>query len=167
MKLHVTFATSSGSATGTAVAVVAQRAWHDVGIDMGVKTYPTSLFFASYGAHGILQTGKFDVGFYSWLNGTDPDDSTLWMCDQFPPHGQNVYHFCDKALDAAERIAVSSNDRAERKAAYDKIQEILADQVPTIITWYNSRLAVANTDLKNYRPAHAVTSFWNPYEWEI
>ena len=166
-RLRITIATVSGSATGNTVSVIAQRAWHDVGIDSQVKNYISSLFFASYGAHGILQTGKFDVGFYSWLNGTDPDDSTLWMCDQVPPNGQNVYRFCDKAVDDAERIAISSNDRAVRKAAYDKIQAILADQVPAIITWYNRRVAVANTDLKNYRPAHAVTSFWNPYEWSI
>jgi peptide/nickel transport system substrate-binding protein len=166
-RLALTLANVSGSATGTAVAILAQRYWHDIGVDLEVKNYISSLFFASYGAGGIIQRGKFDVGFFSWLNGTDPDDSTLWMCDQIPPHGQNVYRFCDKELDAAERIAISDNDRSKRKAAYDKIQAIIADQVPVIVTWYNRRISVANTDLKNYRPAHAVTSFWNPYEWEI
>jgi hypothetical protein len=54
-----------------------------------------------------------------------------------------------------------------RKRAYDRIQAIVADQVPTILNWYVDRIAIANTDLKNYRPAHAVTSFWNPWEWDI
>lgn len=166
-RLQITWAVTSGAATGNAVSILVQRYWHDVGIDLQVKTYVSSVFFASYGAGGIIQTGKFDVAFYGWLNGVDPDDSTLWMCDQFPPHGQNVFHFCDRDLDSAERIALTSNDRATRKKAYDKIQAILADQVPMIVTWYVRRIAVANTDLKNYRPAHAVTSFWNPYEWEI
>jgi peptide/nickel transport system substrate-binding protein len=166
-RLQITLADSSGSATGNAMNVVAQRYWHDVGIDTLVKTYTTSLYFATFHAGGIVQNGKFDVAFYSWLNGTDPDDSTLWMCDQFPPRGQNVYHFCNHALDDAEKIAVSSNDPVARKKAYDKIQVILADQVPAIFTWYNRRISVANSDLKNYRPAHAVTSFWNSWEWEI
>ena len=166
-RLQITLAGASGSATGNAMNVVAQRYWHDVGIDTLVKPYTTSLFFASFGANGIVQTGKFDVAFYSWLNGTDPDDSTLWMCDQWPRNGQNVYRFCNHALDAAEKMALSSNDPAVRKKAYDTIQSILADQVPAILTWYNQRISVANTDLKNYRPAHAVTSFWNPWEWEI
>jgi peptide/nickel transport system substrate-binding protein len=125
------------------------------------------LYFASYGAGGILQTGKFDAAFFSWINGTDPDDSVNWMCDQFPPRGQNIYHLCDRALDAAERSALGSNDRAVRKEAYWKIQSILAERVPAVITWYNRRISVANSDLKNYRPAHAVTSFWNSYEWQI
>jgi peptide/nickel transport system substrate-binding protein len=114
-----------------------------------------------------LQTGKFDAAFFSWVGGTDPDDSTLWMCDQFPPNGQDVYHFCDHTLDAAEKVALGSSDRAVRKKAYGQIQALLADQVPTIITWYTRRISVQNTDLKNYKPAHAVTPFWNSWEWQI
>ena len=166
-KLQITIAGVTGSAAGNAVDVVVQRYWKDVGIEASVKNYPSSLFFATYGAGGILQTGKFDVAFFSWVGGTDPDDSTLWMCDQVPPNGQNSYRFCNKSLDAAEKAALASNDRAARKKAYATVQSILADQVPAIITWYNRRISVQNTDLKNYNPAHAVTSFWNPWEWEI
>jgi ABC-type transport system substrate-binding protein len=54
-----------------------------------------------------------------------------------------------------------------RKKAYGQIQALLADQVPTIITWYTRRISVQNTDLKNYKPAHAVTPFWNSWEWQI
>jgi peptide/nickel transport system substrate-binding protein len=166
-RLQIEYAGVQGSANGNAVAVIVQRDFHDVGVEMLVKTYVSSLFFASYGAGGIIQTGKFDAAFASWASGVDPDDAALWMCDQIPPGGQNVYRFCDPALDAQERIALSTNDRAVRKRAYDRIQEILADRVPVIITWYYRQITVENTDLKNYRPAHAVSAFWNPYEWEI
>jgi peptide/nickel transport system substrate-binding protein len=166
-RLQLEYAGVQGSANGNAVAVIVQRDFHDVGVEMLVKTYVSSLFFASYGAGGILQTGKFDAAFASWASGVDPDDAALWMCDQIPPGGQNVYGFCDPALDAQERIALSTNDRAVRKRAYDRIQSILADRVPVIITWYYRQITVQNTDLKNYRPAHAVSAFWNPYEWEI
>jgi len=166
-RLQLTLAGVQGSANGNAAAVIVQRDWHDVGVEPLVKNYVSSLFFATYGAGGIIQTGKFDVAFDSWLNGVDPDDSTLWMCDQMPPHGENVYHFCDARVDAAERIALGTNDRAVRKRAYDTIQAVLAERVPVIIAWYSRRLAVTNSDLKNYRPAHAVTSFWNCYDWDI
>jgi len=166
-RLQLAFANVAGSATGDAVAVIVQRDWHDVGVDLIVKNYTSSLFLATYGAGGIVQSGKFDAAFFSWIAGVDPDDSTLWMCDQIPPAGQNAYRFCDPRVDAAERVALTSNDRATRKAAYFTIQSILADQVPAIITWYNRRISVLNTDLTNYRPAHAVSSFWNSYAWKI
>lgn len=165
--LSLVVAGSSGSVTGNAVDILVQRDWHDVGIDAVVKSYPTSLFFASAGAGGIVQNSKFDVAFYSWINGTDPDDSVLFMCDQFPPAGQNVYRFCDAGLDAAERVALVENDRAKRTAAYRTIQRVLARDVPMIPLYFASRISVQNSDLRQYRVAHAVTSFWNPYEWEI
>jgi peptide/nickel transport system substrate-binding protein len=167
VRMQLVIADSSGDSTGAALDLIAQRDWRDIGIDASIKTYVTSLYFASYGAGGIVQSGKFDVAGFSWANGVDPDDSTQLMCDQMPPNGQNVSHFCNAELDEQERIALSSNDRAVRKRAYDRIQAIAADQVPAILNWYVDRISIENTDLKNYRPAHAVTSFWNPWEWDI
>ncbi len=166
-RLSLVIANVAGSANGNAVTVEVQRNWHDVGVEAVVKNYTSALFFASYGGGGIVQTGKFDAAFFSWSNGTDPDNSTLWMCDQMPPAGQNVYRYCNPKLDAAERIALANPDRAARKKAYDAIARYLADDVPAIIVWYERRIAVANSDLRNYRPAHAVSSFWNSYQWEI
>ena len=166
-RLSLTIVGVSGSATGDAMNVLVQRDWHEIGIDAQVKTYVASLYFASYGANGIVQRGKFDVAFSAWINGVDPDDSSQFMCDQIPPAGQNIYRYCDPRLDAAERIALGSNDPATRKRAYDTVQRLLAEDVPLIVTWFVRRISVQNTDLRNYRPAHAVTSWWNPYEWQI
>ena len=166
-RLSLVIAGSSGSAAGNAIDILVQRDWHDVGIEANVKNYPTSLFFASFGAGGIVQNSKFEIAFYSWLNGTDPDDSVLFMCDQFPPAGQNVYRFCNARLDAAERVALDQNDRAKRTSAYRTIQRVVARDVPMIPLFFTRRISVQNSDLKNYRVAQAVTSFWNPYEWEI
>jgi peptide/nickel transport system substrate-binding protein len=169
-RLSLLIASSTGNAASDATNVIVQRDWHDVGVDAQVKTYVTSLFFASYGGGGIIQTGKFDVANFTWVNGTDPDDSVLWTCDQIPrpgESGQNVYRFCDPELDRAESVALRNYARPVRKKAYDEIQRILADRVPAIILWYYRRISVANSDLKNYRPTHAVSSFWNSYDWEI
>jgi peptide/nickel transport system substrate-binding protein len=166
-RLTITLATNVGSATGYKASVVIQRFWRDVGIDAQVKTYITSKFFATYGAGGIVQRGDFDVAFFGWISGIDPDDSVLFESDQFPPAGQNVYHLSDPALDAAMHVQLTNSDRAARKKAFDTIQERLALDVPMLVLWFGRRISVYNTDLKNYRPAHYVTSWWNPWEWEI
>jgi hypothetical protein len=36
-----------------------------------------------------------------------------------------------------------------------------------IISFYVQRQDVANSYLKNYKPAHAVSTFWNTWEWQI
>ncbi|HXW75893.1 MAG TPA: peptide ABC transporter substrate-binding protein [Candidatus Eremiobacteraceae bacterium] len=166
--LELTLTGEIGRAEQIQTQAVLQSEWKLVGVKVDIKNYQSGLYFATYGAGGTLQTGKFDTALLSWINGIDPDDSTLFMCNQFPvSHGQNIYHFCDHDLDAAESQALDSYDPAVRKAAYYKIQDILAQQEPMIITWFVQRQDIANTDLKNYKPAHAVTTFWNTWEWQI
>lgn len=166
-RLTLLMVSNTGGGTVRAVEVIVQQEWRRVGIDASIKEYAPPLFFASYGEGGIVQAGKFDVAFLGWVNGVDPDDSTEWMCDQIPPNGQNVYHFCNRALDAAEQIALMQYEQSTRKAAYDTIQSILAEETPAIFIWFTNRVTVANTDLKGYLPAHAVSTMWNPWAWEI
>jgi peptide/nickel transport system substrate-binding protein len=166
-KLAIGISGVAGAAVTQSAELVVQRAWHGVGIEADIKNYQSNLFFSSYATGGIINTGKYDTAFYSWINGVDPDDSTNFMCNQFPPNGQNTTFFCNPALDAAENVALTEYDQDKRKVAYDKIQQILNQQEPIIITWFERRQDVANTDLKNYKPAHAVTTFWNTWEWQI
>jgi peptide/nickel transport system substrate-binding protein len=166
-RLHLEIATTTGSALGNRQAVLLQSALREVGIEVEVKSYATALMFANFSSGGIVQGGKFDIAFFSWVNGIDPDDSTNFRCDQIPPAGQNVYRFCNAELDAQERIAMTSFDRAVRKKAYARIQQIVVDQVPMLTMWFFRRFDVANDDLQNYKPAHAVTTFWNTWEYSI
>ncbi|HXW51603.1 MAG TPA: peptide ABC transporter substrate-binding protein [Candidatus Acidoferrales bacterium] len=164
-RLAIEYVTTPGG--NGADNVIIQQDWRKIGVDTTVKIVAGPLYFATYGGGGIVQTGKFDAAYLGWFNGVDPDDSTQFMCDQFPPQGQNTYHFCDPALDAQERIALGSFDIPTRKAAYDKIQEILAAQVPTIFMFAVRRVSVLNSDFRNYKPSHAVSTLWNPWEWDI
>lgn len=166
-RLSLEMSGATGSAETQNIELVVQHEWQSIGVEGLVKNYSTPIFFASYGAGGIVQTGKYDTGFFSWLNGVDPDDATLLMCNAFPPNGQNSYRFCNHQLDAAETVALTQYDQSTRKAAYDTVQHVLVDQEPLIIIWYVRRQDVVNTDLKNYKPAHAVTTFWNTWEWQL
>jgi len=165
--LQIVVVTTTGDSVGNRTAVILQSAWRAVGVDTVIKPYASGLMFASFGAGGILQVGNYDVNFFSWLGGVDPDDSTIVMCDQIPPAGQNNFRFCDRDVDRYERLALSTYDQAQRKRAYDHIQEILQDRAPFVTLWFFRLFDVASDDLKNYRPAHAVTPFWNTWEYQI
>jgi peptide/nickel transport system substrate-binding protein len=166
-RLHLEYVTTTGSAVGGRSAVLLQADWKAVGVDLEVKSYAADLMFANYSQGGILQTGRFDVEASSWVNGVDPDDSTNFESAQIPPHGQNQFRFRNRELDGQERIALGSFDRDVRRRAYWRIQAILVDQVPEITTWFWRRIDVVNDDLRNYRPGHAVTTFWNTWQYEI
>ncbi len=164
-RLAVQIVTTPGG-TG-ADQIILQQDWRQIGVDASIKIVSGPKYFASYQAGGVIQTGKYDVGYFGWFNGADPDDATLWMCDMWPPNGQNAYHYCSHALDAQERIALTSYDQATRAKAYFKIQDILTQDEPVVFMLNARRLSAVNSDLRNYKPSHAVSTLWNPWEWEI
>lgn len=166
-RIALTLVSFSGSGTITETEELLQSMWRKIGVDATIKNYASGQLYATLGAGGIEQSGKFDVVIENWANGSDPDESILVTCAMAPPAGWNIYHFCSRPLDAAEATALASYDPAVRKAAYAKVQEILNDQLPFFVLWYQRQFDVVNTDLKNYKPAHAVTPFWNSWEWSI
>jgi hypothetical protein len=54
-----------------------------------------------------------------------------------------------------------------RKAAYAHVQQLVVDQAPFLTLWFDRFFNVASIDLRNFRPAHAVTAFWNTWEYDI
>ncbi|MGC1380117.1 MAG: peptide ABC transporter substrate-binding protein [Candidatus Baltobacteraceae bacterium] len=166
-KLHITLVSFTGSNTMNAAEELLQQQWGRVGVAVTIKNFPSGRLYATLGAGGIEQAGKFDAALENWENGTDPDDSILLMCDMAPPAGWNVYHFCNPQVDADQRIALGTYDRALRAAAYARIQQVVSEELPFIVLWYQMQLDAVNTDLREYRPAHAVTPFWNVWQWSI
>jgi peptide/nickel transport system substrate-binding protein len=157
----------TGSSTVSGAQVVIQQQWRAVGVDIQIKDWPSNQLYATLATGGIEQSGKFDVAYEEWANGIDPDESILVTCTMAPPAGWNIYHFCSKRLDAAETDALATYDQARRKADYAVVQEEMTKTLPFIIIWYVRRMDVINTDFQNYKPAHAVTPFWNTWEWSI
>ncbi|MBV8221961.1 MAG: hypothetical protein JO293_01210, partial [Candidatus Eremiobacteraeota bacterium] len=167
-KLSFALSTLSGGTTGVLAETFVQSMLKDVGIDATVKNYPTQIFFNGYQQGGILQTGKYAVAFFAWVAGVDPsDDEMIYACYGIPPKGQNSLFWCDPRMDAAQKGALSSYDHAVRKKYYSVIQKLLASESVTIFQWFARQIFVTSDDLKNFKPAPAVTSNWNTWEWEM
>ncbi len=166
-RLHLTLVSFTGSSSMTAAEELLQAQWSRAGVLVTIKNFPSGKLYATLGAGGIEQAGKFDASLENWENGSDPDDSILVMCTMAPPAGWNIYHFCSRELDEAERTALSTYDRAIRATAYRRVQRIVSEQLPFIVLWYEVQVAAINTDFHGYRPAQAVTPFWNVWEWSI
>nr|MDQ6932931.1 peptide ABC transporter substrate-binding protein [Candidatus Eremiobacteraeota bacterium] len=130
--LRLTLVGFTGSATATEAETLVQQEWREIGIDVSIKNYPSAELYATLGSGGIEQAGKFDVVFENWSNGTDPDDSQLFACTMAPPAGWNIYRFCNPALDAALARGLSNYDQTTRKAAYARVQELVAQELPII-----------------------------------
>ncbi len=157
--LHLELVSFTGSSTADDTEVFVQQAWRQIGVDVSIKNFSSSQLYATLGAGGIEQSGKFDVAFENWANGTDPDDSILVRCDMAPPAGWNIYHLCSRDLDRAESIAMQSYDRRTRKAMYGKVQQILASQTAVcraLVSAPNRRGEYRFSQLRTRTRRHAV-----------
>ncbi len=165
-RLSLVMTYNQGSATSKQTSVQIQAALREIGVDIQPKPYLGSLLFASYGAGGILQTGKFDLNLSGWIAGVDPDDSSQFMCKFIPPAGNNYTRECSKEMDAAQEEALGTFDLAKRKLAYSKIQKILAGDMPQNFFWWPRQIQSINPDFKGFSP-NPVTESWNAYLWDI
>lgn len=163
--LEFTITAAVGAPTSEAIEALIRTQLRKVGIAVAVKNYPSSTLFAPFADGGVLYRGDYDAALFSWVAGADPDDSAEYMCDEIPPAGQNDLYWCDDALDAAERGALSTYDRATRKRYYAAVQSELASQSVSIFLFFNRQVFVTTDALRGFAPAPSTTSSWNAWEW--
>ncbi len=159
--LALTFVYISAREPDTKFAPLFQNAMKNIGVALTVRAYPYNLFYAQKAQGGILEAGKYDIAVTGWVLGSDPDDSTLWMCDQRPPQGYNTAFLCDPRIDAAERVALTTYDFSGRRSAYWKIQELLAQDVPVVfLSWVDTTYAIRDS-VSDFRPGETMWASWN------
>jgi peptide/nickel transport system substrate-binding protein len=165
-RLEFSLSTQTESNAGIATQTVLQREWRDIGVQADIKNYPTATMFQN-GNVGILEGGHYDVAIFSWIAASDPDDSALYASNNFAPRGQNSLFWKNAKVDAAEADALATVDQKRRTEDYKVIQQQMALDVPTIVLFFLREPYVYNSDLKNYKPSPVISSFWNPWEYEI
>lgn len=158
VKLDLEFATSSGSQDVDNQIELLRSWWKQIGVAITVRHYPANTLFSPYGEGGILQTGKFDVAIYGSSDDPIGDFSSSYACDQIPPKGQNVLHWCDAQADAAQHDLYGHFDQTRRNADDRILFERLDATVPTVVTSGREDIYAFNSDLVNFKP-NAVTPF--------
>lgn len=158
--LALTFATFPESDTAVRTAEYVQRMLGERGIDVTVKKVSLAQFYLPASEHGLLLSGRFDLAYVVWRSGLDPDDSDLVACRG----AANYAGYCDRALDALETRALSSQSISERRSLYRQIQRRLATALPYFYL-YSPRYGYATaSDLTGFDPS-PFSPTWNAYQW--
>src|ERR1700674_469465 len=146
--------------TAVRTAEYVQAMLHARGIAVTIKKVTLAHFYLPKSVGGLLMSGKFDMAYFAWRAGEDPDDSDIVTC----AGPQNYAGYCDPALDRLENLALTRTDRRERQALYSRVQRQLASEVPYVFL-YAPRYGYAR--VKNLR-GFAPTPFsptWNAWQW--
>jgi peptide/nickel transport system substrate-binding protein len=154
-----------GAAGDTSMAVMVQSWLRAIGIKTTIKTYPGSMLFA-LGPSGVLDPGKYDLDISGFASSADPDNSSQFTCANRPPNGFNWTRYCSPQMDRLQTQALTTYDQNARKAAYAKIETLLALDVPQVFIYYQPQISAINASLKNFKPS-MVTPAWNVQEWSF
>ncbi|HZY98473.1 MAG TPA: peptide ABC transporter substrate-binding protein [Candidatus Baltobacteraceae bacterium] len=163
-RLSLQLVYGQGSSLSRVVGTQLQQMYKAIGVDVSIKTYDYATLYAATETGGILNGGKFDLALYPWISGADPDNSSQWMCSAIPPAGNNISRYCSPEMDAAQRLALSTFDRATRAKAYATIEALLLRDAPAAFLYYRRTPYAHDPDLQNFTP-NGITEGWNAYEW--
>jgi peptide/nickel transport system substrate-binding protein len=163
-RLSLLLVYGNGSQVVRTITAQVQQMYRPLGVEIQLKGFDYATLYAAAQNGGILNAGKFDLTMYSWISGSDPDDSSQWTCAAIPPAGNNVARYCSAEMDAAQRLALSTVDRSVRKSAYARIQSLLLRDAPAAFIYYQGLRYAHVAGLQHFTP-NGISEGWNAQEW--
>ena len=137
IRFHITMKTSTEESTRL-LAVVLQQQLRQVGIALDIRSFEAATFLAD------VTKGAYQIHSLRWIGGNqDPDIfENLFATASFAPKRANRTFYSNPRVDELIQQGRSTLDREKRKAIYDEVQQILAEDLPYINLWYLDNVLV-------------------------
>lgn len=104
--------------------------------------------------YGDVRRGAFDLFALAWVGIEEPDHyHALLHSEMTPPRGTNRGGYVDAEVDVLTTTARALPGRAERLAAYARVAEIVARDVPWVPLWWVDNVVVKNKRLLGFVPS--------------
>jgi peptide/nickel transport system substrate-binding protein len=144
VRFHLTIKTSTDENTRLLAAVLQQQL-REVGIVLEIRTFEFATFFAD------ITRGEYQMHSLRWVGGNEDPDifEYVFHSDKFTPHGGNRTFYSNPQLNLLIDRARSEADQQVRIELYREIQQILAQDVPSINLWYWDNVMVHSKRVKN------------------
>jgi len=144
--LTLTVDTTSGNTLRTYIMEMLIQQEAQAGIKIESDYMAASQLF---GQAGPLYTGTFQVAQFAWISGTDPDDSSIWnsTIGNVKTGGEDFGFYKNAVVDSATYQALYAMDQKAREAAYWKVQEQLAKDLPMVPLFYMPEYSAYTSNL--------------------
>ena len=146
VRFHIAMKTSTDENTRLMVAVMQQQL-REVGIALDIRSFEFGTFFAD------VTHGAFQLYGLRWIGGNEDPDifEYAFHSAKFPPNGANRGYYSNSRVDALIDAARRAVDPGARKLIYGEVQNILAEELPSINLWYLDNVLVHNKRVANLK----------------
>ncbi len=146
IRLRFTLKTSTDETTRL-LAQVLQQQLRAAGIELELRSAEFGTFYAD------ITKGAFQMYMLRWTGSNqDPDIFRYaYGTGSFPPRGGNRGHYANPQLEALLDDARQAPTEAARAGDYLQVQQILAEDLPSIPLWYPDVVVVHSNRLEDLR----------------
>ena len=145
-RFHLIMKTSTEESTRL-LAAVFQQQLREAGIALDIRSFEFATFYAD------VTRGAFQLYSLRWIGGNESLDIFEHIFDSAstPPRRANRGYYSNLEVDRLIADARSTVDKAQRRRDYDRIQQIVARDLPYINLWYSDNVLVHSPRLRNLR----------------
>src|SRR6185312_16385502 len=95
-----------------------------------------SFEFATF--YSDISRGAFGIYGLRWIGANESPDifRYAFATSSFPPSGANRGHYSNPEIDRLLQAAATESDQKKSRADYVRVQQLLANELPTLPLWY-------------------------------
>ena len=123
------------------------------GLKVGLQSYEWGTFYND------VKHGNFQLAVMRWVATVDPGIYRLAFHSSEKPPGRNRGSYSNLDLDKLLDEGTASENPAQRKVIFLKVQEIVQNDLAVIPLWYDQQIAIAKINVRNYAP-NQTGDFW-------
>jgi peptide/nickel transport system substrate-binding protein len=125
-----------------------QAELREAGIELSLRSAEFGTFYSD------ITRGAFQMYLLRWIGSNqDPDIfHYAYATEMAPPKGANRGRYANPRIDALLAQASAESDQDKRRALYLQVQQILADDLPSIPLWYPDNVVIHSTRLTGVTP---------------
>ncbi len=143
-----TIRTNMGNTLRMNTATIIQWRLAKVGIKVKIEAIEWSTFVNEF-----IDKRRFEAVILGWSIGLDPDQYDIWYSGKTKEKEFNFVGYGNPEVDALLEKGRRTYDIAERKKAYNRIQEILADELPYIFLYVPDATQIVHARFKGIKPS--------------
>jgi len=143
-RFRLTYKTSTNELARDQASVF-QEQLKRVGIDLEVRSFEWATFYDD------IKAGRFQIFSLQWTQILDPDVYRMrFGSAYFPPAGFNRVRYRNPEVDRLLALGTRADSLEERRKAYSRIQQILAEDLPYVNLWHKSNFAVLGRRVEGF-----------------
>jgi peptide/nickel transport system substrate-binding protein len=165
-RLSFTLSSTTGDAVRAEIEQFLQQQWREIGVEMKISNQNAASLFGTFWTQS-----QYQAIMLGQIEGPDPDARAQFASNQIPKldgQGLNTVGLRNKQVDRLFTEALTTVDRAKRKALYTQVQTLLANVAVNIPLYYKYKYFGWSKRLQGVAlNPNVVTPTWNVFDWSL